>query len=151
LTEWTLVRNRKNKGKKISKSNFGEYHWKTMPKQEVNFEVTPKGNKMTYPRINIVDTSSIIQQTKDDKCFNREMKKKHMKKISKKAFEKILEEVKHQEEKLEEVNKTIAVTVKMLDEQLVNGIKITMLQKELHRMLREFETQSQYSSVQATF
>jgi len=122
-----------------------------MPKQEVNFEVTPKGHKMTYPRINIVDTSSIIQQTKDDKCFNQEMKKKHMKKISKKAFEKILEEVKHQEEKLEEVNKTIAVTVKMLDEQLVNGIKITMLQKELHRMLREFETQSQYSSVQATF
>jgi len=63
-----------------------------------------------------------------------------MKKISKKAFEKILEEVKHQDEKLEEVNKTIPVTIKMLEEQLVNGIKITKLQKELHRMLREFET-----------
>jgi hypothetical protein len=139
-TEWTIIRNRRNKGKKISKSNFVDYHWKTIPKQEVSFGITPKGNKMTYRRINVIDTSSSVRQTKDDKRFNQEMKRKHMKKISKKAFEKILEEVKHQDEKLEEVNKTIPVTIKMLEEQLVNGIKITKLQKELHRMLREFET-----------
>jgi len=49
-------------------------------------------------RINVIDTSSSVRQTKDDK------------------------------------------RIKMLEEQLVNGIKITKLQKELHRMLREFET-----------
>jgi hypothetical protein len=139
-TEWTLIRNRRNKGKKILKSNIGEYHWKTIPKQKVSFGVAPKGNKMTYPRINVIDTSSSVRQTKDDKRFNQEMKRKHMKKILKKAFEKILEEVKRQDEKLEEVNRTIPVTIKMLEEQLVNGIKIIKLQKELHRLLSEFET-----------
>ncbi len=47
--------------------------------------------------------------------------------------------MKHQDKQLEEVNKTIAVTVKMLDEQLVKGIKITKLQGKLHEIIENFE------------
>ena len=48
--EWTLVRNKRNKGKdkKIFKSDFGICQWKTIPNEEVNFVVTHKGNEMTY-------------------------------------------------------------------------------------------------------
>jgi hypothetical protein len=49
--------------------------------------------------------------------------------------------VKHQDKNLKEVNKTIAVTVKILEEQLTLGIKITKLQHELHETIRNFEIQ----------
>jgi hypothetical protein len=82
----------------------------------------------------------------DTKCTSKtshcNKKKKHpqkQKQLSKKAFEKVLEEVKHQDSKLKEVNMTIALTVKILEEQLTKGIKITKLQRELHEIIRNFE------------
>ena len=48
-------------------------------------------------------------------------------------------EVKHQDNKIEEVNKTVAVIVKMLEEQLTKGLKIAKLQRELHEIIRNFE------------
>ena len=48
-------------------------------------------------------------------------------------------EVKHQDNKIEEVNKTVAVIVKMLEEQLTKGLKIAKLQRELHEIIQNFE------------
>ena len=69
------------------------------------------------------------------------MKNKKQKEISKTAFEKVLEQAKRQDKNLKEGTNTFTVTVKMLEEQLTKGIKITKLQRELHETIRKFETQ----------
>lgn len=92
------------------------------PNEEVNFEVAPEGNKATYP------DSSTVKQTERDIQFYQTMKKKGMKMMSKKVFEKVLAEMKCQDEKMTEVDRSIAVTVKMLEEQLTKGIQVTKLQ-----------------------
>jgi len=48
-------------------------------------------------------------------------------------------EVKRQDKKLKETNKSIAVSIKMLQEQLSNGIKITKMQRELTQKIKTFE------------
>jgi hypothetical protein len=64
---------------------------------------------------------------------------KKKKELSKAAFEKILMEVKNQDKKLKETNKSIAVSIHMLQEQLSQGIKITKLQHELTEKIKNFE------------
>ena len=91
---------------------------------------------MTYPRTNIV------KQTRKDQRMDQKMKMKCIKKISKKAFKNNLVEVKCQDENMEEADKTIAVSVKMLEEQLAKGIRITKLQRELHQIINEFKIKS---------
>jgi hypothetical protein len=64
--EWTLVRDRQNKGKKpkMSKSNFGICQWITIPSVEVNFEVAPKENNPTYHSARVVTTDASIKMPK---------------------------------------------------------------------------------------
>jgi hypothetical protein len=48
-------------------------------------------------------------------------------------------EIKNQDQKLLETNKSIAVSIKMRQDQLSQGIKITKLQHELTKKVRNFE------------
>ncbi len=48
-------------------------------------------------------------------------------------------EVTNQDLKLKKTNKSIAVSVTMLQEQLSQGIKITKLQRELTQKIKDFE------------
>jgi hypothetical protein len=48
-------------------------------------------------------------------------------------------EIKNQDEKLKETNKSIAVSIKMLQDQLSQGIKISKLQHELTKKVKHFE------------
>jgi hypothetical protein len=107
---------------------------KEMAKQAVNFVVAPEGNnRTTHGKESIGRISN---------CSNGNKMKaaKKKKELSKAAFEKILMEVKNQDKKLKETNKSIAVSIHMLQEQqLSQGIKITKLQRELTEKIKNFE------------
>jgi hypothetical protein len=105
---------------------------KKMSKRAVNFKVAPEGYNLTTHRCQVAFTGKI------SRCSEKKKKPQKQKELSKKAFEKVLEEVKRQDSKLQEVNKTIAVTIKMLQEQLTK--RITKLQRELHEIIRSFKT-----------
>jgi hypothetical protein len=139
--EWTRVLSRKEKKNQKKKSMVeDEIEEFEIPNKDlfgekvVSFEVAPEGDNLTTYQCQVMPADKISQR-------NRKEVPKKGKQLSKKAFEKILEEVKHQDNKIEEVNKTIAVTVKMLEEQLTKGIKIAKLQRELHAIIRNFEMQ----------
>jgi hypothetical protein len=135
--EWTRVLSRKEKRNKI-KPMVEEENFEIIPEKKVledevvSFEVAPEGNNLATHQRQVMTAGKISQH-------NKKKAPKKGKQLSKKAFEKILEEVKCQDKKFEEVNKTIAVTVKMLEEQLTKGIKIAKLQRELHEIIRNFE------------
>jgi hypothetical protein len=130
------VLSRQEKKKKVKpivrEEDFEIVPEKKMAKETVNFVVTPEGHNLTaHGRANIGLTSN----RSNGKKYSS-MKKKE---LSKAAFDKILMEVANQDLKLKETNKSIAVSIKMLQEQLCQGIKITKLQRELTKTIRNFE------------
>jgi len=134
--EWTRVLTKQEKKKKVKpiveEEDFEIMPEEKMAKRVVNFAVAPEGNNLpTHGRKNIGLTG------------NRSNGKKKtvikQKVLSKTAFEKVLMEVKNQDQKLKETNKSIAVSIKMLQEQLSNGIKITKMQRELTQKIKTFE------------
>jgi len=134
--EWTRVLSRQEKKKQVKpivrEEEFEIVPEKKMAKQAVNFVVAPKGHNLTaHGNANIGLTSNRSNGKK-----TRIVKKKE---LSKTAFDKILMEVTNQDLKLKKTNKSIAVSVTMLQEQLSQGIKITKLQRELTQKIKDFE------------
>jgi hypothetical protein len=104
-----------------------------MARRAVNFVVAPEGNNLTTP-------AKVRKGRTVNDCLNKKKKVlKKQKEMSKAAFEKIIEQIKRHDNSLKEVNKSIAVLVKMLQEQLTNGIKTTKLQRELQQKVKNFE------------
>jgi hypothetical protein len=84
--EWTLVRNRrtlKNKVINISNSDFGICNWNTIPWREVNFEVAPKEDKSTYPRMNYGHRNNEHRQTQQKKNLGTNVNTIPMTKLNK--------------------------------------------------------------------
>jgi hypothetical protein len=135
--EWTRVLTKQEKKKKI-KPIVEEEDFEIMPQQRmarraVNFVVAPEGNNLTTH-------AKVRKERTVNDCLNKKKKViKKQKEMSKAAFEKIIEQIKRHDNSLEEVNKSIAVSVKMLQEQLTNGIKTTKLQRELQQKVKNFE------------
>jgi hypothetical protein len=134
--EWTRVLTRQEKKKKIKpiveEEDFEIMPEEKMAKRVVNFAVAPEGNNLpTHARKNIGLTGNHSNGKKKTVI--------KQKVLSKTAFEKVLMEVKRQDKKLKETNKSIAVSIKMLQEQLSNGIKITKMQRELTQKIKTFE------------
>jgi len=134
--EWTRVLTKQEKKKKI-KPIVEEEDFKIMPKEKmakraVNFVVAPEGNNLTtHEKTRIGLTGNQSNQKKKNVIKQKE--------LSKTAFEKVLMEVKNQDEKLKETNKSIAVSIKNFQDQLSQGIKITKLQCELTKKIKNFE------------
>jgi hypothetical protein len=134
--EWTRVLTKQEKKKKIKpivqEEDFEIIPEKKIEKGVVNFAVAPKGHNLnTHSQRNIGFTVN--------GCNDKKKKlPKKQKEISKAEFEKVLEQVKRQDKDLKEVNKTIAVSVKMLQGQLTKGIKATKLQRELQEKIKNF-------------
>jgi hypothetical protein len=68
--EWSLVRNKRDKeSKKISKlSNV--ISWRSIPKEQVNFEVDPKENRQTYSRYELPRDNMQYKSSIKDKFGN---------------------------------------------------------------------------------
>jgi hypothetical protein len=119
--EWTRVLTKQEKKEKI-KPIVEEEDFEIMPEQKmanwvVNFAVAPEENNLpTHGRTNIELTGNRSNEKKKKVIKQKE--------LSKTAFEKVLMEVKNQDQKLKETNKSITVSIKMLQDQLSQGIKI---------------------------
>jgi hypothetical protein len=134
--EWTRVLTRQEKKKKI-KPVVEEEDFEIMPnvkmaKQAVNFVVAPKGNNLTAHGNGSTKLTDNGSNGKKKKVIKK-------KELSHTAFEKLLMEIKNQDQKLSETNKSIAVSIKMLQDQLSQGIRITKLQRELTNKIKHFE------------
>ena len=113
--EWTRVLTKQERKQKI-KPIVEEEDFEIMPEQKmtkrvVNFAVAPEGNNLpTHERRNIGLTGNRSNAQKKKITKQKE--------LSKTAFEKVLMEVKNQDQKLKETNKSIAVSIEMLQNQL---------------------------------
>ena len=116
----------------VREEDFEIMPGKEIAKRAVNFVVAPKGNnRTTHGKESIGRTGN--------RSNGEKMKAAKKRKLSKAAFEKILMEVKNQDQKLKEINKSIAVSTNMLQEQLSQGIKLTKLQRELTEKIKHFK------------
>jgi len=133
--EWTRVLTKQEKKKKVKpiveEEDFEIMPEEKMAKRVVNFAVAPEGNNLATQRKGNIGLTSIRSNAKKKKIIKQ-------KELSGAAFEKLLMEVKNQDQKLRETNKSIAVNIKMLQEQLCQGIKITRLQRELTEKIKKF-------------
>ena len=120
----SLVRNRRKKGKdkRISKSNFAIYYWKTAPRA-INFDVASEGNSLTYPT-----KARKLDSTNSRSNEKKQVKSPKLQKLSKKAFEKLLDEVQRQDEKLLIVNINIEENIKELEKKVIRGITSIKIQ-----------------------
>jgi len=137
LKEWTRVLTKQEKKKKIKPIVEEEEDFEIMPKEKmakraVNFVVAPEGNNLTTHEKTHIGLTGNRSNGKKKKVIKQ-------KELSKTAFEKVLMEVKNQDEKLKETNKSIAVSIKNFQDQLSQGIKITKLQCELTKKIKNFE------------
>ena len=139
LKEWTRVLTKQEKKNKVKPIVYEE-DFEIMPekkvlKRVVNFASVNEGNNLTPHEHKIRQVNSANRPN------DKKKKNKKQKEISNAAFEKVLEQVKRNDKNLKHVNKTIAVTIKILEEQLTKGIKITKLRRELHETIKNFEVQ----------
>jgi hypothetical protein len=94
--------------------------------------VAPKGNNLTTHEKARIGLTGNRSNGKKKRIIKQ-------KELSEKAFDKVLMAVKNQDQKLRETNKSIAVSIKMLEDQLCQGIKITRMQRELTAKIKNFE------------
>jgi hypothetical protein len=135
-SEWTLVRNKKNFGKqdkKISKSNLGICTWQTVQKKkEVNFEVAPEDDKLTY-------LDPVTKRRRNNRCTKKRTKThRNINMMTMTEIEKIMNELNGQEITLQEIKTNSELEIKKLTERLAHGIKLTNMKRILHEKLRRY-------------
>jgi hypothetical protein len=141
-SELTLVRNKRDKGnKKISKLCH-ENNWKSIPKEQVHFEVAPKDYCQTYSCNELSSTnkqykSSIKNGSENVKGWKKPVNA--INSISLKELEKLVEEMINTNDELLNSKNTIDATVEQLRNQIHENIAIMKSQENLHKKILQLD------------
>jgi hypothetical protein len=142
--EWTLVRNKRDKGnKKISKFTY-ENNWKSLPKEQVHFEVAPKDYHQTYSGNELHSTKTQLKtyiQTGSANAKGHKKPANAISSISLKELKQLVEDMINTNDELLHSKNIIDTTVEQLRNQVHEHIAIARSQDKLHKKILELEIQ----------